>query len=640
MDCSERAGASKLHDVKEDEKTNDQEIKMRVRLSVRELSKDPVKLNAFLRAFKKIQELPPDNPNSFWVIAGYHGEPFEGTAWTEGKGWGGYCQHGNVLFPFWHRAYLLRLENALRSVMEIGDDVTIPYWDYATNESIYYKGVPEILTRLEVNIDGKTVPNPLRSYEFPLEIGARTPPTEYYKPKNYKTCRYPYSGLQSSGAKQHNSWVTNGLSERKLTDRAVFNANMADWMTEKDDSRAANSVYVQLNNCLEVESYTSFSNVCSAKDDSHDPHAISLEQPHNDVHLFTGGFTKEKSSKDKKYFLIPGGNGDMGENETAAFDPIFFLHHANIDRMFWVWQKKHGKTTSLTIEPGRAGTYAGYKDTEQKAAVGETNDEPLTLDTPLMPFKYGGDMYITARQLIDINGQCLYDYSNGSFDTEGVEPELNSKFWKYNEADGASKIVETIKFVSEEKTNTRHVVEVTGFLSSIHEHKVGEEVGPAPAKAWREDFVTAIGFNKADVVGSFVVRAWYKPDRLMIDKQDRLMIGQKGILDRWDASTCNNCQKHRKANVSFSLGDLDVTDEKHIIFDIVCHDLKEGGKKVLTVSTNASSEVMIDAVKFHSVFTNKPQSVRTNDEPRVDFRRPVAWDEATHVGLNSCCLVQ
>lgn len=30
-----------------------------------------------------------------------------------------------------------------------------------------------------------------------------------------------------------------------------------------------------------------------------------------------------------------GSHGDMGENETAAFDPIFFFHHCNIDRMFW-----------------------------------------------------------------------------------------------------------------------------------------------------------------------------------------------------------------------------------------------------------------------------------------------------------------
>lgn len=85
----------------------------------------PVALSALrllnTRAWRGIQELPPDDPNSFWVIAGYHGiplAPFDPDqphlgppfAW-----WGGFCHHGNVLFPMWHRAYVKRLENALRT---------------------------------------------------------------------------------------------------------------------------------------------------------------------------------------------------------------------------------------------------------------------------------------------------------------------------------------------------------------------------------------------------------------------------------------------------------------------------------------------------------------------------------------------
>ena len=33
--------------------------------------------------------------------------------------------------------------------------------------------------------------------------------------------------------------------------------------------------------------------------------------------------------------------GDMGSVPTAAFDPIFYLHHANIDRLWAVWQAAH-----------------------------------------------------------------------------------------------------------------------------------------------------------------------------------------------------------------------------------------------------------------------------------------------------------
>jgi tyrosinase len=38
------------------------------------------------------------NRNSFFTIAGYHGQPFRGAGWGNPAWWGGYCNHGNVLF--------------------------------------------------------------------------------------------------------------------------------------------------------------------------------------------------------------------------------------------------------------------------------------------------------------------------------------------------------------------------------------------------------------------------------------------------------------------------------------------------------------------------------------------------------------
>lgn len=52
-----------------------------------------------------------------------------------------------------------------------------------------------------------------------------------------------------------------------------------------------------------------------------------LEQtPHNDVHVTIGGL--------------------MGDPDTAAEDPIFWLHHANIDRLWWSWT---GRTTRRSV---------------------------------------------------------------------------------------------------------------------------------------------------------------------------------------------------------------------------------------------------------------------------------------------------
>jgi tyrosinase len=49
---------------------------------------------------------------------------------------------------------------------------------------------------------------------------------------------------------------------------------------------------------------------------------------------------------------IRGANGDMGENNIAAFDPIFFFHHCFVDYAFWQWQVRHQQTSAITIKPG------------------------------------------------------------------------------------------------------------------------------------------------------------------------------------------------------------------------------------------------------------------------------------------------
>ncbi|MEJ1970649.1 MAG: tyrosinase family protein [Rhizomicrobium sp.] len=64
-----------------------------------------------------------------------------------------------------------------------------------------------------------------------------------------------------------------------------------------------------------------------------------LEQrPHNDIHLAVGG-------------VINSANGAMAEITTAAFDPVFWVHHANIDRMWAAWAAQPGKSWGKAPAP-------------------------------------------------------------------------------------------------------------------------------------------------------------------------------------------------------------------------------------------------------------------------------------------------
>lgn len=60
-----------------------------------------------------MMELDPEDPMSYFQIASIHGLPY--TRWPgEGKGTDvaekGYCSHGSVLFPTWHRPYVSLFE--------------------------------------------------------------------------------------------------------------------------------------------------------------------------------------------------------------------------------------------------------------------------------------------------------------------------------------------------------------------------------------------------------------------------------------------------------------------------------------------------------------------------------------------------
>lgn len=87
----------------------------RVRRDARDLSDDEV--DKLRRAFRGVMDKDPDDPTSYFTLAGIHWYP-EPT----------YCVHREDRYNPWHRVYLTQFENALRTV-EGCEDVTLPYWD-------------------------------------------------------------------------------------------------------------------------------------------------------------------------------------------------------------------------------------------------------------------------------------------------------------------------------------------------------------------------------------------------------------------------------------------------------------------------------------------------------------------------------
>jgi tyrosinase len=69
--------------------------------------------------------------------------------------------------------------------------------------------------------------------------------------------------------------------------------------------------------------------------------------PHDQVHVDVGGHNAQ------------GVRGLMGKPETAGLDPIFWLHHANIDRMWEAWLRNTSQGTPPHLNPDDASWLGG-----------------------------------------------------------------------------------------------------------------------------------------------------------------------------------------------------------------------------------------------------------------------------------------
>ncbi|WP_263384914.1 tyrosinase family protein [Granulicella arctica] len=483
-------------------------MSIRVRRSLTELQDEYMKdnkkpLETVMRAWKGIKELSPDDPHAFFTIGGYHGEPFRGGGWGSNAYWGGYCNHGNVLFPTWHRIYLLKLEKALQSIPGC-KEVMLPYWDETSPESLA-NGIPWALTADTFVLDGVSIPNPLKSFVFNRSItdnlstdtGDANDPN-YSKPMGYETVRYPLSGLVGSSAEQAATTAHNALYPDYNKNVDILNQNVVAWLSQKvvvGGQSFTPNVHQNYIDCLDAPNYMLFSNYTSSGqwNNDHNTTIVSLESPHDDIHLAIGGFDAGTSGD---FSPIAGANADMGENDTAGLDPIFFFHHCFVDYVFWRWQVKHGVTKSFGID---IPEYPGTNTVDSQGPTpGVAPNTWLTMESPLAPFTKSAGKFYTSLDSIDIEGQLGYTYSPASLDTVS-QPVA-----------AAAALAKTV-----------------------------------PAKA-----LHVSGLNRSRIRGSFVIAAYAEVDG------KKVLLGNHGILSRWNVQGCMNCQTHLETKASISLHGL------------------------------------------------------------------------------------
>ncbi|KAJ7829831.1 photo-regulated tyrosinase [Mycena leptocephala] len=338
-----------------------------------------------------IQESNINDPDSYYQMCGIHGLPFmewsgstspSGPGLPKGNEFGGYCTHATVLFPTWHRPYVALIEQVIQAhalkiaktytdanlrglMVAAANRLRLPYWDWGVNAV----PPPEIieLPTLEVlkapNGRLVLVPNPFRAYTFPPEFLAQ--PVELFETQPAlavwrKTLRCP-------------TGVTADADTNLPRLKAVLQVNQSD-LTGR-----------LFNMLTRTKTWKEFSNRSVGTGGGQ---ANSLESVHDSPHSWIGGDP------------TTGPSGHMRYPRAAAFDPIFWLHHAYVDRLLALWSAMN---PDVWVTPGPAieGTFTIPWDAS------------LTVDTDLTPFWRDQEHYWSSA---DVKTTAVFNYRYTDFD--------------------------------------------------------------------------------------------------------------------------------------------------------------------------------------------------------------------------------
>ncbi|KAH9484705.1 Polyphenol oxidase 1 [Psilocybe cubensis] len=264
----------------------------------------------YVQALQQIYDQHKEDVTSYWQIAGIHGQPYVEWNGTSSENGRGFCAHNTEIFPTWHRPYLALFEQEIqrharniaatythdRPAWEaIAAELRQPYWGWDKVETMTLPAQVTTSPTVEIikpdNLARVSVPNPFLTYAYPAgENSVFAYPFNVWP----RTARYPDAS---------------GKSQPILLNKSL------------------KSIGSQVeNNVKRLFSITNWNEFVLGSETT-----VGLEFIHGTMHFHSGG-----------------PNGNMSHLQVSAFDPIFYLHHAQVDRMVDLWHSVHKDWTKDT----------------------------------------------------------------------------------------------------------------------------------------------------------------------------------------------------------------------------------------------------------------------------------------------------
>lgn len=340
------------------------------RLSLRSLQANTDAWNLFMLSMETFHWMDQSAVLSYYDVASVHGvpaQPWDGVQGSWNNGAPGYCPHGSPDFPPWHRVYVSLYEQAFLAAVQAtvnqfqssadksryqaaANCMRLPYWDWAQGPGKAASVVPDSLTTKQITVPGynggtRSIINPIFRYDMhPLDANAMAerpwsmwPTTLRYPTRNDTIDTYSQNNLFTSAVQN---------SAQQLHDQ-VYNI-----FTQCSD-------YTMMSNDA-----APLSGGCS----------LSLEGVHNTIHNAIGGSNQ----------------GHMTYLWWSSFDPAFWIHHANVDRLFSMWQ---------VIYPN---SYIG-NGVSSTGTFARPAGSPVNGNTPLDPFHQTGGNSWTSNAARDLS---------------------------------------------------------------------------------------------------------------------------------------------------------------------------------------------------------------------------------------------
>jgi tyrosinase len=281
-------------------------------------------LESYKKAIRKMLDLPPSDARNWYRNAVVHALD---------------CPHGNWWFLVWHRGYIGWFEQICRELSE-DPQFALPYWDWSENRDSTQPFAPRVPAVMFDDVLTPTHSDFIGTFdEFRKQFEDVVAKADYWKVSSPFDESSQYGQLLVRGIRfPADLWfdIINDPRGVFFFDRANARGVTKDNPFLDERTKTAVSL-ATLTAALRPTDFITFGSPKTSAHSGLTGFGVLEGQPHNRVHNNVGGIITTTGADGRPVTTF--GKGFMQAN-LSPIDPLFFLHHANIDRIWDIWTRK------------------------------------------------------------------------------------------------------------------------------------------------------------------------------------------------------------------------------------------------------------------------------------------------------------